>query len=146
MTTRLEHANVAVRDVDQIIQFLQTAFPDFAIRGEGKNAQGKRWVHIGNEDTYLALNEAPEAPPTKRAPYSAVPGMNHLGYEVSDVSALRERMRDAGYFDSTVPNDHPNRARVYFYDPEGNDWEFVEYNTDDPHLRNDYSLADPPIS
>jgi hypothetical protein len=31
---------------------------------------------------------------------------------------------------------------VYFYDPEGNDWEFVQYLSDDPADRNDYILPD----
>lgn len=52
------------------------------------------------------------------------------------------RMKAAGYRDSTVPNDHPHRRRVYFYDPDGNDWEFVEYRTDEPAERNDYALPD----
>ena len=142
MPTRLEHANIAVHDVDEMIRFLQTAFSDFAIRGEGKNLLGNRWVHVGNDTTYVAINEAPHVPPSKRAPYSTTPGVNHLGYEVSDVAGLRERMLAAGYRDSTVPNEHPNRTRVYFYDREGNDWEFVEYNSTDPNLRNDYSIVD----
>ena len=57
------------------------------------------------------------------------------------MEALRKRMLAAGYEDSTVPNDHPHRRRVYFYDSEGNDWEFVEYRSDDPAERNDYELA-----
>ena len=65
--------------------------------------------------------------------------MNHLGYEVDDADALRERMLAAGYQESTPPNDHPARKRVYFYDPDGNDWEFVEYLTDDLAQRHDYS-------
>lgn len=32
--------------------------------------------------------------------------------------------------------------RVYFYDPEGNDWEFVQYFSDDPAERNNYELPD----
>jgi hypothetical protein len=52
--------------------------------------------------------------------------------------ALRERLARAGYRDSTVINDHPWRKRVYFFDPDGNDWEFVEYLTDDPEKRHDY--------
>ena len=44
--------------------------------------------------------------------------------------------------DSTVPNEHPQRQRVYFYDSEGNDWEFVEYASDDPAERNDYEIPD----
>jgi hypothetical protein len=40
-----------------------------------------------------------------------------------------------------VPNHHPHRQRVYFLDPEGNDWEFVQYFSADPAERNDYELA-----
>jgi len=31
---------------------------------------------------------------------------------------------------------------VHFRDREDNDWDFVEYNTDEPALRNDYDLPD----
>jgi catechol 2,3-dioxygenase-like lactoylglutathione lyase family enzyme len=142
MTVRLEHANVAVRDVDTMIRFVQTAFPDFRVRREGRTWQGWRWVHVGTEDTYLALNEAPVEPAEHWVPYAGRPGLNHLGYEVDDVLALRRRMSEAGYRDSTVPNEHPHRKRVYFHDPEGNDWEFVEYLSADPSERNDYELPD----
>jgi catechol 2,3-dioxygenase-like lactoylglutathione lyase family enzyme len=69
-----------------------------------------------------------------------LPGVNHLGFEVDDVEALRDRLKSAGYEDSTVPNEHPYRKRVYFYDHEGNDWEFVQYLTNDPAKRNYYEL------
>ena len=52
---RLEHANLQVRDLDATIRFLQTAFPDFRVRGEGPTLQGARWVHVGRDDVYLAL-------------------------------------------------------------------------------------------
>jgi catechol 2,3-dioxygenase-like lactoylglutathione lyase family enzyme len=137
MANRLEHANLIVKDVDVMVKFLGTAFPDFKIRGEG-NSNGNRWLHIGSESTYLALNEAQGQPNEPWRPYSGKPGLNHLGYEVDDADALRSRMIAAGYQDSTVPNDHPFRKRVYFYDPEGNDWEFVQYFSDDPVERNAY--------
>jgi catechol 2,3-dioxygenase-like lactoylglutathione lyase family enzyme len=75
-------------------------------------------------------------------PYSGEPGVNHLAYEVDDVESLRARLKAAGYRDSTVPNTHPHRKRVYFYDPDGNDWEFVQYFSQDPAERNDYELLD----
>jgi hypothetical protein len=37
---------------------------------------------------------------------------------------------------------HPYRKRVYFHDLEGNDWEFVQYLSDDPAKRHDYELPD----
>ena len=67
--------------------------------------------------------------------------LNHLGFEVSDFEALRERLKSAGYEDSTVQNEHRHRKRVYFYDHEGNDWEFVQYLSNDPAMRNDYKLS-----
>jgi catechol 2,3-dioxygenase-like lactoylglutathione lyase family enzyme len=140
MKTRLEHANLAVRDVDALLRFVTTAFPEFRVRREGKTWQGFRWLHVGSDDTYLALNEAPFAPAEPWAPYQGKPGLNHLGFEVDDVEAVRARLARAGYEDSTVPNAHPWRRRVYFHDPEGNDWEFVEYRSQDPAERNDYEL------
>jgi catechol 2,3-dioxygenase-like lactoylglutathione lyase family enzyme len=137
--TRLEHANLAVEDVDGMIRFLQTAFPDFRVRGQGRGWKGERWVHVGNDVTYVALHAATRDRAEPWVPYAGRPGTNHLGYEVEDVEALRRRLADAGYPDSTVPNHHPHRRRVYFHDAEGNDWEFVEYSTDDPDRRNDYT-------
>jgi len=140
MSVRLEHANLAVRDLDGMIRFLTTAFPDFRLRGQGPDCAGRRWVHVGNDETYLSLLEATEAGAETRAPYSGSPGLNHLGFEVDDAEALRARLAAAGYRDTTVPNAHPHRNRVYFEDAEGNDWEFVEYRSDDPAERNDYTM------
>lgn len=142
MSVRLEHANLCVRDVDGMARFVRTAFPEFEVRGEGKTLLGARWLHVGTEDTYVALQQALREADEPWVPYSQKPGTNHLGFVVPDAEALRQRMLAAGYRESTVPNDHPHRRRVYFHDPEGNDWEFVEYASDDPTERNDYALPD----
>ena len=142
MSIRLEHANLCVRNVDEMARFLRTAFPEFGVRGEGKTVLGSRWLHVGTDDTYLALQEASAEPAEAWVPYSEKPGTNHLGFHVPDAEALRQRMREAGYQESTVPNRHPHRRRVYFHDREGNDWEFVEYMSEDPAERNDYEVPD----
>ena len=142
MTTRLEHANLCVRDIDGVIRFLQTAFPEFRVRFDGVGVDGVRWVHVGTDETYLALNPSAEHAELHRTLYGDQPGVNHLAYVVDDADAVRRRLIAAGYKDSTPPNSHPARKRVYFYDAEGNDWEFVEYLTDDPALRHDYTQPD----
>jgi catechol 2,3-dioxygenase-like lactoylglutathione lyase family enzyme len=142
MTVRMEHANLTVRDIDAMIRFLQAAFPEFHVRREGKSQDGSRWVHIGTDDNYIALNPASAKPGIPWMPYSGRAGVNHLGYEVDDAEALRQRLQSAGYKESTPPNAHPHRKRVYFHDSEGNDWEFVQYLSSDPALRNDYDLPD----
>lgn len=142
MNARLEHANLHVQDLDAMIRFVQTAFPEFKVRGHGTSWTGSRWVHLGTDESYLALYQANQAPPEPWVPYDGKPGLNHLGFEVEDAEAVRARLAAGGYRESTVPNAHPHRRRVYFYDPDGNDWEFVQYLTPDPALRNDYAIPD----
>jgi catechol 2,3-dioxygenase-like lactoylglutathione lyase family enzyme len=142
MTTRLDHANLVVRDLEGMLRFLRAALPDFRVRGAGPDRSGSRWVHVGNDETYVALHQARREPAEQWVPYSGKPGLNHLGFEVDDVEAVRARLLAAGYMDSTVPNAHPHRKRVYFHDAEGNDWEFVEYFSKDSAERNDYAIED----
>ena len=140
MSVRLEHANLCVRDVDETTRFVQTALPEFELRGEGMTPLGARWRHLGTDDSYIALQGALEEGAEPWVPYSQKPGTNHLGFEVPDTEVLRERLLAAGYRESTVPNHHPHRRRVYFHDAEGNDWEFVEYTAEELEKRNDYTL------
>ena len=143
MDCRLEHANICVREIEPMVRFLKTAFPEFQMRGEGTSRDGSRWVHIGTNDTYIALGQATKADAGRPwKPYAGEPGVNHLAYVVDDAESLRSRLIGAGYRESTPANAHPHRKRVYFYDPEGNDWEFVQYFSQDPAERNDYELPD----
>lgn len=91
MAVRLEHANLTVSDIEEI-RFLQTAFPEFRVRGEGKSQDGGRWVHVGTDETYIALSQARVEPNTRFKPYGGAPGVNHLAYVVDDVEALRSRL------------------------------------------------------
>jgi len=142
MSTKLEHANLCVSDIDGMIKFLQTALPDFYIRHDETDNVGDRWVHIGNDKTYIALNNSTQKDPSDWSPYSGKPGVNHLGYMVDSVEQVRSRLKAAGYIESTVENNHPFRKRLYFYDSEGRDWEFVEYLSENLEEKNDYTLAD----
>ena len=136
---KLEHANLSVIDIDATTRFITTALPEFSVRGEGVDSAGRPWRHVGNQHFYVALQAVPHHP--GRAPYSDSAGMNHLGWEVEDVAALEARMLEAG-FEPNMHADaaHAARRRIYFYDPDGNDWEFVQYLTDDLNARNSYAL------
>ncbi|MBK80755.1 MAG: hypothetical protein CMQ43_07570 [Gammaproteobacteria bacterium] len=133
---RLEHANLSVTDIEATTRFITTAFPGFAVRGEGLDSAGRPWRHVGTDHTYVALQAVGTNP--GRQPYGDEVGMNHLGWEIDDVDGLIGRLRDAGFEPNLQADGHPARRRVYFYDPDGNDWEFVQYLTDDPARRNDY--------
>ena len=127
----LEHANLTIPSIDAAVHFLTTAFPEFYIRGDGI-ANGRRWVHVGTDDTYIALTESNES-------RTAGGALNHLGYVVEDLDALADRMMAAGYREGFRAPPHPHRKRRYFHDADDIEWEFVEYLSDDPTLRNDYS-------
>jgi catechol 2,3-dioxygenase-like lactoylglutathione lyase family enzyme len=142
VAARLEHANLGVHDLDGVVRFLLTAFPEFRIRRDTTEADGARWVHVGSDETYVALNQArPEADRLGK-PYKGRVGLNHLAFEVDDLAGVRDRLSAAGYQDATLPNAHPYRERVYFYDPDGNDWEFIHYLSEDRARRHDYELPD----
>lgn len=142
MSTKLEHANLCVDDIDGMIKFLQTALPDFIIRHDETGIDGDRWVHIGNDTTYIALNNSTQKESSDWTPYSGRSGVNHLGYMVDNAEQVRSRLLAADYIESTIENNHPFRKRVYFYDHEGRDWEFVQYLSENLEERNDYTLAD----
>lgn len=134
---KLEHANLSVADVEATTRFLITAFPEFRLRGEGHDSQGRPWRHVGTNDFYVALQAVPQR--SGREPYGNATGLNHLGWEVEDVDALEARMRAAGYRPNLRDDTHPARKRTYFLDADGYDWEFVEYLSDDPAERHDYA-------
>ena len=134
---RLEHANLSVTDADALTDFIRTAFPAFDVRGGGQDHAGRPWRHVGDAEFYIALQTVPDS--EVRQPYGNTPGMNHLGWEVDDLDALRARMEAAGYMPNLSDDSHPARRRLYFYDPDGNDWEFVQYTSADPAMRNDYA-------
>lgn len=142
MSIQLEHANLCVRDVDETLRFLQAAFPEFIIRYDKTSAEDERWVHVGTDTTYIALSVATKTLSKDWIPYSGFPGVNHLAYVVDSIEDIRVRLHKAGYKDSTIDNNHPFRKRLYFHDSEGNDWEFVEYLSNNFDERNDYKLAE----
>ena len=140
MLVRLEHANICVQDIDVMIGFLKTAFPDFRVRGEGTMKGDGRWLHIGTDDTYIALQQADKNAVSDWTPNSGKPGVNHLAYEVDEIDSLRNRLISKGFKELAVVDSHPHRKRAYFNDPEGNDWEFIQYFSKIPAERNDYDL------
>ncbi len=139
MKCQLEHANITVTDIAEAIRFLSIAFPHFKNRGGGRTNKDAQWVHLGTDSTYIALQEAVhEEKEEEREAYNDS-GVNHLGYAVDDVDSIKNRLQEAGYEEGMVPEPHPYRKRVYFYDRTGFEWEFVQYFSDDPKKQNDYS-------
>ena len=64
--------------------------------------------------------------------------MNHLGFVVEDAAEVARRLRDAGYKEGSTYLDHPFRHRYYFFDHDDNEYEFVQYLSDNPAEMNQY--------
>ena len=53
---KLEHANLVLTKIEPTLKFLETAFPEWRIRGEGKSdwyGKPRRWLHFGDDDSYV---------------------------------------------------------------------------------------------
>ncbi len=135
---KLEHANINVPDIEAATAFLLAAFPKAYVRGEGKRAFSDGiWRHVGTDDSYIALQQ--ENKPSKSNQRTYIDnGVNHLGFEVDDIEALKERLLAKQYQMNNMGVDEEGRTSAYFYDSAGNEWEFVEYHTDQLEVRNNY--------
>ena len=136
MLIRMEHANITVKSIDEAVRFLKLVFPEFEKRGE-RETETKRWLHFGTPDTYVALEEVFEEATSDRKTYND-PGTNHIGFVIEDLAALTEKTARAGFRTGNVlvEGEGPYRKRVYIFDGVGNEWEFVEYLTQDTEKRN----------
>lgn len=134
-TMYLEHANISVNNLNEAVRFFQTAFPDFVIRGGGQS-NDRNWIHLGNEHTYLALNEA--IIPQQHKKNYVKNGINHLGFVVEDVESIANRLLSAGFKRDFPKQIEQQRIRDYFIDSDGNEFEFVQYLSDDINERNFY--------
>ncbi|MGR6872386.1 VOC family protein [Pseudomonas sp. HK3] len=140
---RLEHANLVMNDIQPTLDFLLTAFPHWKVRGEGDMVWGKgeaqvhrHWLHVGDDDYYLTLND--NAQGDIRDVRSVQAGVAHLGFVVDDLSGVIARLSARGFTVDITGREHPYRKTVYYNDPAGFQFEFLEYSSDKPQEKNMY--------
>ncbi|WP_343232597.1 VOC family protein [Vibrio sp. vnigr-6D03] len=61
-----------------------------------------------------------------------------MGFVVDDIEEVERRLLSNGYEQNPMETEHPYRKRLYFYDSDGLEWEFIQYLTHDSKKRNDY--------
>ncbi|MEP0262348.1 VOC family protein [Dokdonia sp.] len=134
----LEHANITVNDLQKAIHFFQTAFPHFKIRGGGGDGyETRKWVHLGDEDTYIAINQARQNDIKVDNNYDSI-GINHLGFVVQDVEEITNNLLSNGYKRDYPKQIEQFRIRDYFTDADGNQYEFIQYLSDVVNEKNSY--------
>ncbi|GIU47234.1 glyoxalase [Shewanella sairae] len=140
---RLEHVNLVVKDIQPTLAFLLTAFPEWRIRGEGEmnwaggeHTSSRHWLHIGDDDYYLTLNNG--AIGQIRDIKGIEPGVAHIGFIVDDLQAVIDRLAAEGISPDIKGRLHPFRQTVYYNDPAGFQFEFLQYASDKPSEKNMY--------
>jgi|GEM_PF-67793 len=136
---RFEHANLVVKEIEPTLNFLLVAFPEWQVRGSGKGQwqnKPREWLHVGNDDYYITLNDSAEG--EIRKVEGIKPGLAHLGFIVTDLDALVERLDNHGFKPEIIGRAHPFRKTVYYRDPAGFQFEFLQYLSEEPQERNLY--------
>ena len=128
MKTKIEHINITVPDIDAAVSFLNIVAPDFEIKKDENPLNDKRWMHIGNNENYFALQEAHiDAIPKKQNQTYINYGYNHIGLVVNNIDDIENQLKEAGYQKGINTPKEQFRKRAYYYDKSGFEWELVEY-------------------
>jgi catechol 2,3-dioxygenase-like lactoylglutathione lyase family enzyme len=128
MITKIEHVNITVPDIDAAVSFIKIVAPDFEIMKDDKSLNDKRWMHIGNEEFYFALQEAHiDVNPKKQNQTYINYGFNHVGLVVNGIDNIEKKLLESGYNKGIDTPIEKFRKRAYFYDNAGFEWELVEY-------------------
>lgn len=128
MMAELEHLNVTVSDPQKMAGLLGDLF-GWKIRWEGASMDGQGYtVHVGSDDTYLALyannGGAPKTPDGKS--YNRIAGLNHIGVIVDDLDQQEEVVKSLGLTPTSHGDYEPGR-RFYFDTPYGVEIEVISY-------------------
>lgn len=119
----LEHVNLTVSDLDRSIKFYADAF-GFHVRWRGNTTGGTPAAHLGDDRCYIALFQA-KYPGHTDSDYISV-GVNHFGFVVDDLDAMRARLESLG-ISPTDDQDYEPGRRFYFKDHDGFEIELVQY-------------------
>lgn len=121
----LEHVNVTVSDPQRTAGRLCSLF-DWRIRWQGDAIHGGHTVHVGADDSYIALYSRADPAETEADSYSTRGGLNHIGVVVDDLDGAEARIRAAGYETHSHADYEPGR-RFYFHDDDNIEFEVVSY-------------------
>jgi methylmalonyl-CoA/ethylmalonyl-CoA epimerase len=120
MFARIDHIGVAVDDLDAAIALHETTYGMALAHREVVSDQGVEAVllDVGENHVELLRPLAPDTPVGKFLA-SRGPGLHHVAYQVPDIEATLEALKDAGarLLDET-PRTGIRNSRVAFVDPK----------------------------
>ncbi len=123
----LEHVNVTVTNPIKTAERLCQLF-GWHIRWQGEALNLGYTVHVGTDDSYVAVYSRP-TPATETVNSNATRGgLNHIGIIVEDLDDVEAKVIDAGYKPVNHADYEPGR-RFYFHDDDDIEFEVVSYTT-----------------
>ncbi|GAA0414162.1 hypothetical protein GCM10009133_23140 [Cocleimonas flava] len=108
----LEHINVTVKDPDELASLFCRLF-DWKIRWSGAALNNGRTVHVGSDDSYLALYTHKQAIETRSRNPEKINNLNHVGIVVSGIDEVESKVKEEGYKPFNHGEYEPGR-RFYF--------------------------------
>jgi predicted enzyme related to lactoylglutathione lyase len=121
----LEHANITVTNPEATAALLCTLF-DWRIRWQGPAMQTGRVVHVGTDNSYVALFSYGNPAGPRDDSYRTRAALNHIGVVVEDIEAVEAKVKAAGYVPGNHAHYEPGR-RFYFTEANGVEIEVVSY-------------------
>ena len=134
---QIEHINLVVKNIPNMLNFYQAAFPHWSVRAEGCGewrGKPRHWLHFGDDYQYITLNDNGEGENRDLAGQQV--GLAHIAYVTDDIEGVIQRLTEAGFQISNHGDKQPYRRNVYFTTPSDFEIEFVQYFSDDPKHRN----------
>ncbi len=129
MMSRLEHVNFTVADPAATAKMLMEVF-GWKIRWEGTAINGGYTVHVGCDDSYVAVYTGPDGGKDQvpaQDNYLQRGGLNHIGVVVDDLDATEAKVRALGLKTHSHADYEPG-CRFYFHDATGIEFEVVAYD------------------
>ncbi len=121
----LEHINITVPDPKASAATLIALF-GWHVRWEGAAMEDGYTVHVGDDDSYLALYAPAARPGDTPERYTRTGALNHVGVVVDDIAAAEKRVAAAGFVPHSHADYEPGR-RFYFDGPDGIEFEVLQY-------------------
>jgi len=122
----LEHVNITVSNPKATAAMLMDIF-GWHIRWEGPSMDNGYTVHVGTQDSYVALYSTGTPQQSQIDSYKIINGLNHIAFTVEDLDETEKRVLAAGFKTENHGDYEPGR-RFYFRDGDNVEYEIVSYS------------------
>jgi len=127
MPTQLEHVNFTVSDCHKTAAWMGDIF-GWKIRWQGPSLNDGHTIHVGTDQSYVALYTHGTPAQTQEDTYATTGGLNHIAVTVDDLDVVEAQVVAAGFTPKSHADYEPGR-RFYFYDTDGIEYEVVCYDS-----------------